>query len=428
MARRPHKPQTQLRHTLSLNKRTLQEFDRRSNLEDQRRNPLEERPPEGLRVQEVSADLKRFARRGGPDLSSIKGFPEPETMGRTPGRVPKPNGKRKTNAVQGSKNNTTTTKSKKSGRSSAYQSDFMKLLIGDGVDRTQRTRKPANYDDLHNRLVKRRGSLSPTLFSERHYENFLEAAENAVDEAQVMTDVFSVIKGNKSRPSRTNHACKNWAPLISANLVIPQPDFFDGAEQSAADSTLRQVLDAVIVPSTSSDSPFLPNFFAEVKPSKAAADVAYRQALYDGAFGARAMHHLKSYGNDETIDENAYTLTTTYVNNKLEIFAHYITASDNPGRKQHYRTVPIIKKILDEDIEAFRFGVTAFRNARDISEQNRKTFIADANQRMNSVSLEIQEKYKKEALQRIQKIVARNGSFERTVLTSQEDPPEEEDY
>ena len=30
-------------------------------------------------------------------------------------------------------------------------------------------------------------------------------------------------------------------PLVSANLVIPQPDFFDGAEQSAADSELRNV-------------------------------------------------------------------------------------------------------------------------------------------------------------------------------------------
>ena len=54
-------------------------------------------------------------------------------------------------------------------------------------------------------------------------------------------------------------------PLVSANLVKPQPDFFDGAEQSAADSELRNVLDAVIVPSTPSDSPFLPNWFAEVK-------------------------------------------------------------------------------------------------------------------------------------------------------------------
>jgi len=58
---------------LSLNKRTLQEFDRKNSLENQRQTPLEERPSEGLRAQITSAELKRFARLGGPDLSNIKG-------------------------------------------------------------------------------------------------------------------------------------------------------------------------------------------------------------------------------------------------------------------------------------------------------------------------------------------------------------------
>jgi len=59
--------------SLSLNKRTLQELDRRNSFEIQRRNLLEERPSEGLRAQIASAELKRFARLGGPDLSNIKG-------------------------------------------------------------------------------------------------------------------------------------------------------------------------------------------------------------------------------------------------------------------------------------------------------------------------------------------------------------------
>ena len=89
----------------------------------------------------------------------------------------------------------------------------MKLLIKGGIERARRNNKPANYDDLLSRLEQPRGSLSPTHFPEKHHEDFLNAVDNAVDEDQVMADVFSVIKGNKSRPSRTKHACKNWAAI-----------------------------------------------------------------------------------------------------------------------------------------------------------------------------------------------------------------------
>ena len=316
-----------------------------------------------------------------------------------------------------------------SGRSSAYKSDFVKLLITDGIERTRPTNKPANHDGLLSRLKQPRGSLSPTHFHEKHHEDFINAVANAVDEDQVMTDVFSVIKGNKSRPSRTNHACKNWAPLVSANLVIPQPDFFDGAEQSAANSELRNVLDAVIVPSTSSDSPFLPNFFAEIKAPTASAEVARRQAIYDGAFGARAMHHIKAYGASETFDGNAYTLSATYTDGLLEIFAHYLTASDYPGQPPHYHTASLDMWMLRrKSMDTFRSGITAFRNARDIAEETREAFIADANQRMHSFSPENRDKHIKEAFQRTQGIVKRNGSFAASVSTSRSNPPEEAGY
>ena len=322
----------------------------------------------------------------------------------------------------------TNSKTSVSGRSSAYKSDFMRLLITDRVDRARRTKNPANYDHLRSRLEKPRGSLSLTQFSEAHHENFLDAIDSAFDEDQIMTDVFSVLKGNKRLPSRTNHSCKNWAPLISANLVIPLPGFFDGAEQSAADSELRQALDGVIVPSVSSNTPFLPNFFAEVKAPGASAEVARRQAVYDGAFGARAMHHLKAYGARETSDENAYTLTSTYTDFRLEIFAHSLTEPDGLGRPPHYHTVSLNRWMLDEDVEASRAGVTAFRNARDLAQEYGDTFIADANQRMQSFSQETRGEYMEEAFQRIREIAERNGSFGSSVSTSRSDPPNEKGH
>ena len=277
-------------------------------------------------------------------------------------------------------------KKPKSSRSSAYKSDFMKLLVAEHVDRTRRTGKPANYDLLRSQLEQPRRSLSPTRFSESQYEDFLDAVDHAFEEAQVMTDVFSVIKGTKSRPSRTNHSCKNWVPLISADLVIPQPDFFDGAEQNPANEKIRQALDGVIVPSYACDIPFLPNFFAEVKPPHASAEVARRQIIYDGAFGARAMHHLRAYGASESFDENAYTLTATYTDRRLEIFCHHLTAPDGPGKLPHYHTVSLARRILDGSVGDFRAGVSAFRNARDIAQAVRDTSLAEANQRMHACS------------------------------------------
>ena len=58
--------------TLSLNRRTLQELDRRNSLENQRTNLLEERPSKVIGAQIAQAVLKRFARLGGPNLSKYQ--------------------------------------------------------------------------------------------------------------------------------------------------------------------------------------------------------------------------------------------------------------------------------------------------------------------------------------------------------------------
>ena len=57
----------------------------------------------------------------------------------------------------------------------------------------------------------------------------------------------------------------------------------------------------------------LPNYFLEAKAPKGGADVVKQQACYDGALGARAMHQLQSYREDQPVfDGDAYTLVSTY--------------------------------------------------------------------------------------------------------------------
>lgn len=49
-----------------------------------------------------------------------------------------------------------------------------------------------------------------------------------------------------------------------------------------------------------------------VNPTKGGADVAKRQACYDGAVGTRGMYKQQSYGDEPVYDEHAYTVGTTY--------------------------------------------------------------------------------------------------------------------
>ena len=68
---------------IKLTRRALKEFDRRNNLSAKPLTPtapaLVEDPTENLptRCGETSIELQRFARTGGPDLSDLKGFPQP---------------------------------------------------------------------------------------------------------------------------------------------------------------------------------------------------------------------------------------------------------------------------------------------------------------------------------------------------------------
>ncbi|MCJ1378407.1 hypothetical protein MMC17_001505 [Xylographa soralifera] len=404
--------------SINLTKRALQEFDRRT-VEEAPRGPIER----ALNPEYFSSDIKRFSRHA--DYSDLRGYPEPTSFGMVSGQRQTgstSNNQRRNSDVAATTQSgvsKSTSKTTKSARSSAYDSNFMSLLISNHIDRPQFDIEPANYDQLRNRLAERRDSLSSSKFTKIDYRNFVGAVYNAREEGQVMTDVFSVIKGPKVYPSTTNRPCNNWVPLTPARLVIPQPDFFYGECQKPRDAELRKTLDGLIVPSTSSDAPFLPNFLAEAKPPGGSAEIARRQAVYDGAFGARAMHHLQAYGAEEAYDGNAYTFTSTYTDGKLEIFAHHMTAPDEPGKQPFHHTVSLDKWLLDKNIDECRCAVAAFRNARDMAREFRESFIADANDRMKSLSPEVREQKTAQASARMWEILDRNTPVEPASATAQ---------
>lgn len=112
----------------------------------------------------------------------------------------------------------------------------------------------------------------------------------------------------------------NLAPLTDGTITISRPDFYDGSRPERLDRRVREEIGPYIKPSTG-NAPLLPNLFGS------RVDVAKRQACYDGAIGARAMLHARSYADGDAVEHdcNAYTITSTYHDGQLKVYTTYPT-------------------------------------------------------------------------------------------------------
>lgn len=145
---------------------------------------------------------------------------------------------------------------------------------------------------------------------------------------------------------------------------------------------VRQDLNKTVIPTSHGRAPAAPNFFVEAKAPRGGADVAKRQACLDGAVGARAMHSLYNYGEDEPIyDGNAHAFSATYHDGTLKMYAHHMTTPTAEGRLPEYHITQINTWGMTGNIETFKRGAAAFRNARDIAQHHRETNIQAANTR-----------------------------------------------
>ncbi len=99
-------------------------------------------------------------------------------------------------------NATTTTRSNE-----PYTRNFQQNLIDGGVyphayiyPDGRVPAKPSNWEEINRRLSQPRPSLSPSRFSEKAYEKFVQADANASKEKQVSTSVIPVIEGGVADP------------------------------------------------------------------------------------------------------------------------------------------------------------------------------------------------------------------------------------
>ncbi|KAJ9161135.1 Ribonuclease H-like protein [Coniochaeta hoffmannii] len=351
-----------------LTRRVLRELDRRNSAQT---------APGPATPAVYTTDRSRFARHGGPDLRHLRGYPELKGVDRTIASSRSASSSRRTKSTKSTKATTTTP-----GRSSAYDKAFEQNLNDNNVYLHGRKSKPDNNADLH----QTRPSLSPSKFDDGAFEHFQDEHDHLGSEGDVMRKIIPFISGSTNIPNSGDVLFNNLESITDGAAVDVKPDFYDGARFSDIDSTVREDLSSLMIPSDTNAArrPAAPNFFLEAKAPWGGADIAKRQAGLDGAIGARAMHALQNYGDEEPgFDGNAYSYSSTYHTGTgtLQLYTHHVTAPTAPDGRPEYHMTQLDGWQMTGNIDTFRRGATAFRNARDLAQGHRNRFIQAANAR-----------------------------------------------
>ncbi len=282
--------------------------------------------------------------------------------------------------------------SQASRRTSAYHLGFQEHLISHGVYPVgyeytdgRASVKPDNLEEIQQRMVQPRQSLSPSQFSEGAFSEFRRQYTRAQDENDVVQDVFPILRGRTDIPATKSKPFNNLQTLTDGTIVAAQPDWCYGACPKQLNPLVRQQLSCYIVPCKNQSAPILPNNSTEVKGPTGTSAVLDRQALYAGALGARAMHRIQSYGQPEPVyDNNAYTITSAFDGRSLQIYTTHPTQPANSEDQPEYHMNQFRSFAMTDSPESFRQGATAFRNGRDWTREKRDEFIRAANERVTS--------------------------------------------
>lgn len=287
-----------------------------------------------------------------------------------------------------STSNTTNTKS-----TGPYNRNFQQNLVDSAVYPAayrypdgRAPAKPSNWEEINLRLSQPRPSLSPTIFSEGAFQEFVQTDADAPKEKQITTSVVPIIEGNVEDAKCVSGGIPftNLDHLTDGTLVPGNPDIYYGARPEQLDRRVRDELSGDIVPSTQHDLPIAPNFFLAVKGPDGSAAVAKRQACYDGALGARGMHSLQLYKQDNPVyNNNAYTFTSTYHDGTLKMYTSHPLQPRLGLNRSGYCMHQLNTWAMTGNVETFRQGATYYRNAREWAKEQRDEAIRQANERVS---------------------------------------------
>ncbi|KAI0193915.1 hypothetical protein EV127DRAFT_317556, partial [Xylaria flabelliformis] len=289
--------------------------------------------------------------------------------------------------VSGSKQTQTSSTSGtgRSRRSTAYDKNFAQICIDHRICPQNHVSRddgfalePANLDDICRALKGSKSSPPP----ETDFKAFQKINVSPFTEGTVTDTLVPLLTGLNTDILKSSNLLFNNLTSLTDNLtVVIKPDFCDGACPEDVDLEIRRNLCNIIRPNKRLDFPLAQNFFFEAKAPEGSISVSDRQAMLDGAYGARAMHALQNYGMKQTIyDGNAYTFSATFITKVLQLYAHHVVAPTTPGRTPRYCMTSIDGYWLGKN-ENYSEAVRALRNLRVIAQEARNRFIKVANTR-----------------------------------------------
>ncbi|KAF2229648.1 hypothetical protein EV356DRAFT_455391 [Viridothelium virens] len=339
-------------------------------------------------------DVKRFARHGGPGLSDLVGYPEPTPLNRKMSssrsishRNHGPSNSRIRTVKRTLVEQSTSGKGKSTTTSNPNDANYQQKLIDDGVfpygykyPDGNRPPLPPNWDETCKRLAQRRPSLSPSAFPEEAYQKFEEADADAFNEDAVKDTVLPAMLQaiGASAGAQKNILFTNIDP-ITDNITQAKPDYYYGAQPEQINPRVCNELSKHIIPSKHAHLPAVPNFFLEAKGPYGSGAAAKRQVCHDGAIGARAMQSLRSYGRSEPVyDNHAYTISATYHEGTLKLYNHWVAQPNGPGTRPEYYMHQLNTWSMAGNKDAFLQGATAFKNALDLTREQRNAAIGYA--------------------------------------------------
>lgn len=359
-------------------------------------------------------DLQAFARHGGPDLSDIRGVrnrcslyliqanetvqcPEPYNspeyaMSSTQSSSSR-HRKRCSASTSQSKasvtNTTNTTVTKSTKRSLPKDSNYQLKLIDSGIypygyefPDGHEPSLPAEWKEINQRLAHPRPSVSPSRFPENEYKEFVRADARAFNEDSVKDTVLPAMLRamGASSGAQKNILFTNLEPMAEG-LALAKPDYYYGAQPELIHGSVRDDLSKHIFPSAHAHLPAAPNFTLEAKGPSGSLAEALRQSCHNGAIGARAMHSLEAYGQEEpSYDNSAHTFSTIYHGGQLKMYAHSAAQPNGPDTRPEYYMHQINTYGMTGNKDTFIQGATAFKNAMDLTAEYRNTAIAHANE------------------------------------------------
>jgi len=205
----------------------------------------------------------------------------------------------------------------------------------------RQTPDPGNMEQIRLEFLAARASLSPSQFSKSTFREF-KRKNSTKPEGTIIRNMIPIIVSNASIPNKGNLPFTNLKSITRGRTVNAVPDFFNGDRLGDINKLVKEDLSQIIIPTKHTYVPVVPNFFLEAKAPRSDTDVARRQACYDRAYGARAMHSLQSYGKQEPVyDGNAYIYTATYLDGQLKLYAHHVTAPTTPAGRPGYHMTQV---------------------------------------------------------------------------------------